>query len=80
MRNSGAPLGPEAPRRADGHVGIDNVERRLAGHYGPNATLTLTAEPAGTTLAELVLPLVDEARSFEDEHDVEVVAGRPGRR
>ncbi len=80
VRNSGAPLGPEAPRRADGHVGIDNVERRLAGHYGPNATLTLTAEPAGTTLAELVLPLVDEARSFEDEHDVEVVAGRPGRR
>ena len=80
VRNSGAPLSPEAPHRADGHVGVDNVERRLAGHYGPNATLTLSTEPDGSTLAELALPLVDEARTDEEDHDAEIAAGRAGRR
>ena len=80
VRNSGAPLSPLAPRRADGHIGVDNVERRLAGHYGPNATLALSTEPDGSTLAELALPLVDEARTYEEDHDAEVAAGRTGRR
>ncbi|MSO34987.1 MAG: hypothetical protein EXQ54_00965, partial [Acidobacteria bacterium] len=57
VRNTGAPLHTSAPRDARDHVGVDNIRRRLAVHYGAGATLTLTAEPGRGTVAELVMPL-----------------------
>ena len=54
IRNTGAPLGdPAAPQST--RVGLHNVERRLAGHYGGAATLTLCAS-GGVTTAEVRLP------------------------
>jgi LytS/YehU family sensor histidine kinase len=76
VRNTGAPLAP-VERGAD-HLGLDNVERRLAGHYGAAASLTLTASPDGTT-AEISLPLADAAAREEETH-AEAVARRAGRR
>ena len=57
VRNSGAPLRAASPRYAGEHVGVDNVRRRLAGHYGANASLTLAAEANGATVATIVLPI-----------------------
>ncbi len=62
------------------HVGVDNVRRRLAGHYGEAATLTLAAEPGRGTVAELVMPLAEAAGMSEDDHHAHAVAGRTGRR
>lgn len=89
VRNTGAPL-----RLVDGrvdlstvahgakveHVGVDNVRRRLLGHYGEGTSLTLTSEPGLGTIAELVMPLVEAAGMNEDDHDAQAVAGRAGRR
>jgi LytS/YehU family sensor histidine kinase len=61
-------------------VGVDNVRRRLAGHYGDGATLTLEAEPGRGTVAELVMPLVEAAGMNEDDRDAQAAAGRAGRR
>lgn len=80
VRNTGAPLHPAAPRDASDHLGVDNVRRRLAGHYGEGASLTLTAEPGRGTVAELVLPLADVAGIDKDDLDAQVVTGRTGRR
>jgi len=77
VRNTGAPLHTAAPRFAGDHVGIDNIRRRLAGHYGEDASLLLTADGGGNTVAEIVLPLVDQSIALEEPHDVEAVAGRP---
>ena len=70
----------EAPGAKVDHVGVDNVRRRLAVHYGAGATLTLTAEPGRGTVAELVMPLAEAAGIGEDDHDAQAVAGRAGRR
>ena len=77
VRNTGAPM---ASARSGGeHLGLDNIERRLTGHYGGSATLTLRADAAGGTVAELRLPL--GAPGIQDEEtDAEAVAGRAGRR
>ena len=88
VRNTGAPL-----KVSDGrvdlstlalakveHVGVDNVRRRLAGHYAGRATLTLAAEPGRGTIAELIVPLVEAAGLDKDDHDAQAVAGRTGRR
>jgi len=61
-------------------VGVDNVRRRLAGHYAGRATLTLAAEPGRGTIAELIVPLVEAAGLDKDDHDAQAVAGRAGRR
>jgi two-component system LytT family sensor kinase len=62
------------------HVGVDNVRRRLAGHYAGRATLTLAAEPGRGTIAELIVPLVEAAELNKDDHDAQTAAGRAGRR
>ena len=78
VRNTGAPLRAASERIAGDHVGVDNVRRRLSGHYGNLARLTLTTDASGNTLAELVMPITDTV-SHEDTEDAQAVAGRPGR-
>jgi len=95
VRNTGAPLGAPsdlglpadlptvalAKVGAQGaKVGVDNVRRRLAGHYRGHAALTLTAVPGRGTVAELVVPLADTAELDKDDHDAHAVAGRTRRR
>lgn len=89
VRNTGAPLHPGALRDlglpADGFaqgakVGVDNVRRRLAGHYGAHAALTLATEPGRGTIAELIVPLAEATGLNKDDHDAQAVAGRAGRR
>jgi len=77
VRNTGAPL-VDAPRGGD-HVGLENISRRLAGHYGPAARLTLSADGRGGTIAELLLPLAHATAASEEMH-AQTVASRPGRR
>lgn len=55
VENTGAPLA-DAPDSRSTRVGLNNVERRLAGHYGPRASLSLGAV-AGVTRAEVRVPL-----------------------
>ena len=76
VRNSGAPLRPAGDRGAGEHthVGVDNVGRRLAGHYGAEARLTLTADAQGRTVAEIMIPT---AATHKEAEDAEAVAGRP---
>jgi two-component system LytT family sensor kinase len=83
VRNSGAPLHAAPPRYPGEHVGIDNLRRRLAGHYGADASLTLATQPAGGTVAEIVIPLLRQGyggqavdRDLETESDAQGVAGR----
>ncbi len=54
VRNTGAPLAGDHAGRAAG-VGLTNVERRLAGHYGDAASLVLSSSH-GVTGAEVRLP------------------------
>jgi LytS/YehU family sensor histidine kinase len=76
VQNSGAPLRTASERRPGEHVGVDNVRRRLAGHYGPDARLTLTTDHDGRTVAELFVPIV-AAAAAEDPGHAEAAAGRP---
>lgn len=55
VANTGAPLSPEPDARA-ARVGLTNVERRLAGHFGDRASLVLWAQH-GVTTAEVRLPV-----------------------
>ncbi|MGE3491319.1 MAG: histidine kinase [Vicinamibacterales bacterium] len=87
VRNTGAPLRPDAgltaevPAGAHGaRVGVDNIRRRLSGHYGDRATLSLTAQPGRGTVAELVMPIDEASGMNEDDRDAQAVAGRAGRR
>jgi hypothetical protein len=77
VRNGGAQLRTDGERAAGepmAHVGIDNVRRRLAGHYGAGAKLTLTAEPHGRTVAEILIPV---AAAIDEERDhAEAAASR----
>lgn len=57
VRNTGAPIAIEPSGARDG-VGLTNVEQRLAGHFGGDASLTLTRTADGWTVATLTLPLV----------------------
>jgi hypothetical protein len=54
VRNTGAPLSADVDGGSGG-VGMANVERRLAGHYGGAASLSLSAAH-GVTTAEIRLP------------------------
>ena len=78
VRNTGAPLHGPSERVPGEHVGVDNVRRRLAGHYGDGARLTLTTDLHGQTMARIVMPLADAA-TLEDTEDAEAVAGGSGR-
>ena len=75
VRNSGAPLRITGPLGTGEHVGVDNVRRRLAGHYGAAATLRLGAEPGGDTVAVVVIPVPGDFGRHEDLNDVEAIAG-----
>ncbi len=77
VRNTGAPL--TVTDRSGDHVGLDNVERRLAGHYGRAASLTLVTDPVRGTIADIVLPLKEAAAQDEAPH-VDTAARAPGRR
>lgn len=55
VRNTGAPLG-EVARPQGMRVGLANVERRLLGHYGDAAALSLSAAD-GVTTAEIRVPV-----------------------
>jgi two-component system, LytTR family, sensor kinase len=63
VRNTGAPL--ETRRAAGSGVGLENVTRRLGHYYGGDASLTVTRDADGATVAELRLPATD----IEDRHD-----------
>jgi len=80
VRNTGAPLHPAAPRYTGDHVGVDNVRRRLAGHYGVDASLALTTDAAGNTVAEIVMPLDQPAthprHDYGEQGHADEVAGR----
>ncbi len=56
VENTGAPLVDDEESRS-ARVGLNNVERRLAGHFGPDAALSLTAVD-GVTVAEIRVPIV----------------------
>jgi hypothetical protein len=57
VRNTGAPLGPG--RISGQGVGLENVTRRLQHYYGQDASLTVTRDEDGATVAELRLPAAD---------------------
>jgi two-component system, LytTR family, sensor kinase len=60
VRNNGAPLA-DSPVSAPGrHIGLDNVERRLKGHYGGAVSLSLRSSGDGWTVAEMTLPITKE--------------------
>ena len=55
VRNTGAPL--TVPGIGTGHgVGLRNVRQRLQLYYNGAATLTLTSDAEGATIAELRMP------------------------
>ena len=75
VRNTGAPL--SEPRLRDGdHVGLENVGRRLQGHYAEKASFTLSADERGYTVATIMLPLTDASVHPEELH-AQAVASRP---
>ena len=55
VSNTGAPLAAEPDERTT-RVGLSNVERRLTGHFGERASLSLSARD-GLTVAEVRLPV-----------------------
>lgn len=62
VSNTGAPLS-ESPGEGSTRVGLANVERRLAGHYGEAASLTLVSA-SGRTVAEVRVPVAAAAREL----------------
>ena len=56
VRNTGTPL-PEAWARDETSVGLHNVERRLAAHYGEAAACTLTRDGDAATVARIHIPV-----------------------
>lgn len=68
VRNTGAPLG--SGRSSPGtHVGLMNVERRLAGHYGTGASVRLESRD-GWTVAALQLPATHGRADVVADEDV----------
>ena len=78
VRNTGARLS-ERDQAGGDHVGLENVSRRLRGHYGSSASLTLSAGERSSTVATLVLPLTDATAHPEELH-AQAAASRPGGR
>ena len=78
VRNTGAPLrveprsaGPFEFAQGKEHVGVENVRRRLAGHYGDAAGFALTTDTDGRTVAAIVVPALRQ--TFQARQD----AGAP---
>ena len=78
VRNTGALLHTAGGRGSGEQVGVENVRRRLAGHYGDAARLTLMASE-DYTVATLVMPLTQDAVRTEDSNHVEAIASRSRR-
>lgn len=68
VRNTGRPLGADI-MRGDGHLGLTNVERRLAGLYGGDARLSLTSDHTQATVAEISLPLTLPLAPPQADHE-----------
>ena len=60
VRNTGAPLRGRLPGPLGG-VGLHNVERRLANYYGGAARFSLTTSANGETVAEIWIPVGEDA-------------------
>jgi LytS/YehU family sensor histidine kinase len=60
VRNTGAPLRGRLPGPLGG-LGLRNVERRLAACYGDTATFSLTSSETGETIAEIRIPIKEDA-------------------
>jgi LytS/YehU family sensor histidine kinase len=56
VRNSGAPLGSRSSTASSG-IGLQNVAHRLRCYYGDEATLRLSSDASGETVAEVRIPL-----------------------
>jgi two-component system LytT family sensor kinase len=78
VRNSGEPLTDVTSQDLHEHLGVDNVQRRLAGHFGTQAVFSLTRRPDHCTVAEIIMPLPFEALE-EDDRDAQALAHRAGR-
>jgi LytS/YehU family sensor histidine kinase len=76
VRNTGTPLHAAGGRAPGDHVGIENIRRRLNGHYEGAAALTLTAGGGGWTVATIVIPIPRDAEGAEDAQHVEATASR----
>ena len=63
VRNTGAPLGARTDPGLG--VGLDNVRRRLQHYFGEDASVTVTRDAEGATVAELRLPAADAEGSVE---------------
>jgi LytS/YehU family sensor histidine kinase len=75
VRNTGASLHAARGPVPGEQVGVENIRRRLAGHYGAAARLTLTAR-GDYTVATLVMPLTPDVGRIEDSHHAEAIASR----
>ena len=78
VRNTGTPL-PGAWARDETSVGLHNVERRLAAHYGEAAACTLTRDGDAATVARIHIPVGGGAWAPR-EIDDPVTAHPAGRR
>jgi two-component system sensor histidine kinase AlgZ len=78
VRNSGRPLTEITGLDHLERVGVNNVQRRLAGHYGTLATFSLIRREDGHTVAEITMPFPSEELK-EDDRDAEVIARRNSR-
>jgi two-component system LytT family sensor kinase len=78
VRNSGAPLHLADDPAAHEHVGVENVRRRLAIHYGDEARLTLRGDE-GRTVAEIQVPVATAVAIAGDTDDAQTIAGGAGR-
>jgi hypothetical protein len=86
VRNTGAPLHDTGSQTAGEHVGVENVRRRLTGHYGAGATLTLVRDSSGSTVAEILMTVAELSlaggsedpprRELEDDRHAEAASGR----
>ena len=76
VRNTGTALHAAGGRVPGEHVGVENIRRRLAGHYADGARLTLTADAEGHTLATIVLPIAHDIDRLQDSDHVEAIASR----
>jgi two-component system, LytTR family, sensor kinase len=74
VRNTGMPLRADGAVLRGDHVGVENIRRRLSGHYDAGAKLTLTADPAGYTVATIVIPITLDHNRVEDLDDVNSAA------
>ncbi|MEZ5285750.1 MAG: histidine kinase [Vicinamibacterales bacterium] len=75
--NTGTPLPADILPKADG-LGLENVRRRLAGHYGAHAGLSLLPDDRQRTVAAIHLPVSAPVQE-PVEHD-EAAASPAGRR